>query len=223
MAVADRTAVEEFGMETQVLMEHAGTRVAELVRRQLGGAEGRSVLCLIGKGNNGGDGLVAARVLADWGARVSVVLGGAEAELRELPAAQLKKVRRLGIVVSDWTEAPFGDSEVLVDALLGYNSKGDPRGPVAGLIRRANGSGVPVIAVDVPSGLDSTTGIAGTPCTVARATVTFGWPKTGFLNPAARHFLGELYVADILFPQGVYARYSDDRGLFAADALVRVW
>jgi len=223
MAEADRVSIEEFGISVLVLMENAGWAVAELARRMLGRTvEGKKVCCLVGKGNNGGDGLVAARCLHNWGADVLVVLAGGRGELRDLPAAQLEIVERTGVRATG-PDGVFGEAALLIDALLGYGAKGDPREPTAGLIRRANRSGIPILAVDVPSGLDATSGTVGDPCIRARATATFVLPKTGFLNPAARKPTGRLYVADISMPEPVYRRYSQDKSIFAKETLVRVW
>ena len=222
MAELDRTAVEEFGIDVLVLMENAGLAVANLARRMLGGSvAGRKVFCLVGKGNNGGDGLVAARHLHNWGAQVAVVLGERRADLRDGPARQLGVVEKMGLEIGG-PEKELGGSELLIDALLGYSSRGDPREPVAGLIRRANGSAVQILAVDLPSGLDATSGAPREPCVRARATVTFGLPKTGFLNTKSRRFVGELYVADISLPAELYRRYAQEASIFGKDNLVKI-
>ncbi len=222
MTEADRVAIEDFGIDVLSLMENAGVGVARVAKLMLGGSvAGKRVCCLAGKGNNGGDGLVAARHLHNWGAEVTVLLGTKKAQLRDVPARQLQVVERTQIPIA---ESQGGiDADLLVDGLLGYGSKGSPREPVAGLIGWANASGVRILAVDIPSGLDATTGEPGNPCIVAQATATFGFPKTGFLNPGARRFLGELYLVDISLPDRVYAMYSQDRGIFGKDTLVRVW
>ncbi len=223
MAEADRAAIEDFGVDVVALMENAGAATARVARLMLGGsASGKKVCFLVGKGNNGGDALVAARHLRNWGALPAVALGGRRSELRDVPAKQLEAASKMGVPVSEG-ETPLDGAELLVDGLLGYGSRGDPREPVADVIRRANGSGVPILAVDVPSGLDSTTGEAGDPCIAAGATVTFGLPKEGFLNPRSRRFVGELYLADISLPKEVYLRLSMETEVFASDTLVRVW
>jgi NAD(P)H-hydrate epimerase len=81
---------------------------------------------------------------------------------------------------------------------------------------------VPILAADLPSGLDATTGEPNEPCIIARATVTFGMLKTGFLNPKSHRFVGELYLADISMPRELYTRYSQGPSYFANDTLVRV-
>ncbi len=223
MAEVDRAAIEDYGIDVLSLMENAGAGVAGLARKMLGGeVAGRRICCLVGKGNNGGDGLVAARRLHGWGAKVTVVLGEERTELRDVPAKQFEFVSKAKIPVGR-SDGELAGADLLVDALLGYGSKGDPREPVAELIRRANVSGTPALAVDIPSGLDATTGEPGEPCVVAKATVTFGLPKVGFLNPKARRFLGELYLADISLPSEIYGRNSRMGRVFGSDALVRVW
>jgi hydroxyethylthiazole kinase-like uncharacterized protein yjeF len=222
MAEFDRAAIEDFGIDEIILMENAGVVVAHAARRLLDGKiEGRKICCLVGKGNNGGDGLVAMRHLHNWGAKAKVVLGGDRIDLREMPAKQLSIIEKMGIPVGGPDE-DFDGAELLVDALFGYNLKGNPREPTAGLIRRANSSKIKALAVDIPSGLDATTGDPGDPCIVAKATVSLGLPKTGFLNPEARRLLGSLYVADISFPDALYAKHSQKKGLFAKDSLVQV-
>ena len=223
MAEFDRTAIEDFGIDELLLMENAGVSVAVVARRMLGGSvAGRTVRVLAGKGNTGGDGLVAARHLCNWGARISLILGGERAELRTIPARQMAMLEKLG-VGSSGPEGGVPEADLLVDALLGYNARGDPKEPLAGLIRGANLSRVRTLAVDLPSGLDATTGEPGSPCIKADSTVTLGLPKTGFLNPEARDYVGTLYVADISFPDQIYRKYSQDRGVFAEEAIVRVW
>ncbi|MDG6942426.1 MAG: NAD(P)H-hydrate epimerase [Nitrososphaerota archaeon] len=223
MTGADRMAVEACGIDVLSLMENAGLRTAELARDMLGGVDGKEICCLIGVGNNGGDGLVAARHLHNWGGRVRVVLGGAKGEIRDVPAKQLAAVEKIGveIVGPDWDFLQRED--LLIDALLGYGSKGDPREPLATLIAKANKSAIMTLAVDVPSGLNATSGEPGNPCVDADATLTFGFPKTGFLNPKATAVLGDLYLADISFPPKVYRFYSQETGIFHRRPIVKMW
>ena len=223
MAEADRVAIEEYGIDVIALMENAGVATALVARKMLGGdVRGRNVCCIVGRGNNGGDGLVAARHLNNWGASVRVVPAGERSDLRDVPAKQMAIVDRMGIPVVGPGEG-LRDAHLLVDALLGYGSRGSPREPAAGLIRQSNASKVPILAVDIPSGMDATSGEPGDPTVEARATVTFGLPKTGFLNPRARRCVGDLYLADISMPGRIYASHSARNDLFAKDVLVRIW
>jgi hydroxyethylthiazole kinase-like uncharacterized protein yjeF len=221
MAEMDRRAIE-FGIDVETLMENAGVAVARLARRMLGGdAEGRKVVCIAGKGNNGGDALVAGRHLSNWGAEVAVVLGAKREDFGESSGRQLKMLQIAGLETGG-AETDFGKAELLVDGLLGYNGRGDPREPVAGLIRLMNSSGTQTLAVDLPSGLDATKGAPGDPCVRAKATVTFGLPKEGFLAQESWSFVGELYLADISFPPQIYRRFGQEAGLFGKETLVRV-
>ena len=221
MADADKYATGILGLSVDSLMENAGAKAAEVARILLGGdVGGKKVEVLAGRGNNGGDGLVAARHLYNWNCDVAILLGEGRKALRDVPARQLAVAEKLGIRVID-TEEDFG-AELLIDALLGYGSEGSPREPLAGLIRWANASKVPVLAVDIPSGLDATTGEPGDPCISARATVTFGLPKTGFLGPSAKPLVGDLFVADISLPRTLYERRTSQR-IFADGSLVRIW
>lgn len=223
MVEFDRTAIEDFGIEELLLMENAGVSAASVARRMLGGTvEGRRICCLVGKGNNGGDGLVAARHLHNWGAQVSLVLGAGQADLRTTPAKQLAILEKMGVELSG-LDSSLPEADLAVDALLGYNAKGNPKEPLAHIIRRANSSKVRILAVDIPSGLDATTGKPGNPCVVADATVTLGLPKAGFLGPDARRYVGSLYVADISFPDLAYRKYSQERLIFGRDTIVKVW
>jgi len=199
MREADRRCIEEIGIPGAVLMNNAGSAVF----RQIDcGAVG--VVC--GKGNNGGDGYVVARLalLADMETRV-VVLAQRDT-IRGDALTFLRAYERLGGHVDFVCEqnavrravAALGDSAVLVDAILGTGISGEVRG-----VARAAIEAWPerkTIAVDVPSGMDSDTGEPCGACIRADCTVTFQFPKLGFQNPAARVWLGELVIADIGIP-----------------------
>ncbi|MDV3293846.1 MAG: NAD(P)H-hydrate epimerase [Nitrososphaerales archaeon] len=221
MRQLDETATQDFGVDVLSLMENAGVATASIAKEMLGGdPRGKSVACLAGKGNNGGDGLVATRHLSNWGADVSVILAARPDELEGVPAKQFSTMRSSGAKVLT-SNAELGGYDLLLDALMGYNARGDPREPIAGLIRKANASGVPILAVDLPSGLEPTTGAPNDPCIIAKATVTLALPKTGFLNPKSKKFTGQLYLADISIPRALYRRYRAVPP-FAKDAIIRL-
>ena len=180
------------GISSMQLMEHAGHRVAAFVRDR---TKAKRIRVLAGKGNNGGDGLVAARFLHAWGfdVRVSVMR-----KMHPLPAQHWNTLRKLGVL----TAGRMRDADLIVDALLGY-AKENPRGAYVPLIQKANDSGIPILAVDVPSGLDADTGRAYTPCITATWTVTLALPKKGLVN--AKMYVGDLWVADIGIPPEAYA------------------
>jgi ADP-dependent NAD(P)H-hydrate dehydratase / NAD(P)H-hydrate epimerase len=209
MASLEQAAQERAGVTVASLMERAGARTAEVARKLLEGGSGRRVVVLAGKGNNGGDGLVAARELVG-DARVTVILAGAAAELGGGPAAHLPAVREHHITVLEAPGTPpadldaaLRDSDLIIDALFGTGFRGPARGVPAALIEAANRSGVPILAVDVPSGIDTATGRADPPVIQAVATVTMGLPKLGLVQYPAAGCAGRLYVADIGMPAAV--------------------
>ena len=117
-------------------------------------------------------------------------------------------------------------SEGIVDGIIGYSLSGAPRGAAAKLIRWANAQEAPLLALDIPSGLDATTGAPHTPCIRAEATLTLALPKEGLRAAGARAYVGELYLADIGVPPQLYARPTVDLAvgpLFAERDIVRVW
>lgn len=214
MAEVDRIMVEELDIRLLQMMENAGRNLADLAIRRF---EPRSVLVLAGSGGNGGGGITAARHLANRGIEVSVLLGQDRTDMGEVPGHQLEIVEHLGVPVSDEP----GDSDVVLDALIGYSLRGEPHGPIADLIRWALAQPAPVLALDTPSGLDVTTGRAADPCIAAAATMTLAMPKAGLLTAPQ---VGELYLADISVPPFVYRRMGFDRpdGVFAEGTIVRV-
>jgi NAD(P)H-hydrate epimerase len=129
-------------------------------------------------------------------------------------ARQLDMVQRMGLAVVD--EPPPAD--LVIDALIGYSLRGDPTGRAGELIGWANSQPVPVLALDVPSGLDATSGRAGVPCVRAAATLTLALPKTGLAR--APDVAGELYLADISVPQVLYERMGIEVGPLFADGPV---
>jgi NAD(P)H-hydrate epimerase len=212
MREVDRLMVEEMGIELLQMMENAGRALAAQARRLLGGdARGRRVVVLVGRGGNGGGGLAAARRLHTWGADVSVVLAQPAESMAGVPAHQLAILDRIGVGRRGPEDASglgrtLAEAELVLDALIGYSLRGPPREPVASLIRAANGAATPILALDVPSGLDGDTGEAHDPTIRAAATLTLALPKAGLLRPAADGWVGELRVADISVPAVVYRR-----------------
>jgi NAD(P)H-hydrate epimerase len=170
---------------------------------------------LAGSGGNGGGGLVAARRLTIWGAAAAVVLGQPRSEIREVPAHQLEILDRMGVPV--WTAEQYpsdalAHADAILDALVGYGLQGPPRKPIASLIRAANSAPAPVIALDIPSGLDGDSGQAFDPTIRAATTLTLALPKGGLMQPAAREWTGDLYLADISVPVQVYQRLGIEIG-----------
>jgi NAD(P)H-hydrate epimerase len=224
MVEVDRLMVEEYRIDLPRMMESAGRSVAALARDRFLGGEprGKSVTVLAGPGGNGGGVLVAARRLANWGADVSVII--ASPNLTPVPAHQLGILRHMGVGVrAADAVADLHPPAAVLDGLIGYSLRGAPRGPTADLIRWANDRSERVLALDVPSGMDAGTGAALDPTVRAAATLTLALPKHGLREPAAAHWTGELYLADISVPPGLYARLGLDVGpIFARSEIVRL-
>ncbi|MBI3671041.1 MAG: NAD(P)H-hydrate epimerase [Acidobacteria bacterium] len=202
MREVDRIAMEETGPNLYQMMENAGRDLALLVIELLGRDwQSASVVVLAGAGGNGGGGICAARHLANQGCNVTLCLAD-PARLGEVPTFQRKGFQSTcGKVVkaAALRTATFG---LIVDALIGYGLRAAPREAVAELIGWANGAKTPILSLDVPSGMDATTGKAPGGCIRPRWTMTLALPKTGLLPERT----GELFLADIGIPQGVYRR-----------------
>ncbi|MGC9348664.1 MAG: NAD(P)H-hydrate epimerase [Anaerolineae bacterium] len=228
MVEVDRAMVEDYGITLIQMMENAGRHLAELgrVRFLNGDAGGRRAFVLAGSGGNGGGALVCARHLANWGADVAVFLSKRPVDFDGVPAHQLRIIEHLGLPVGGVEDLP-DDAEIdlILDGLIGYSLRGAPRGPAAEMICWANRQKAPILALDTPSGLDTTTGEARPPTVCAAATLTLALPKVGFSMPEAASHIGELYLADISVPPGLYDALNlgvDVRRLFAHHPIVRL-
>jgi ADP-dependent NAD(P)H-hydrate dehydratase / NAD(P)H-hydrate epimerase len=216
MRGVDRWAIEERGVAGLDLMERAGEGVATALERLVPDGP---VTVVCGKGNNGGDGLVVARILRQSGRQVTVVCVGSPAELSGDACVNLERLpgeapRRLngvawaqeGKATLEHAAEPvanvFSPSSVIVDAILGTGFQGEPRGPVAEAIDAVNAAGAPVVSVDVPSGVDASTGIVSGTAVRASVTVSFHAAKPGlWIRPGKEH-VGELHTLDIGIPRG---------------------
>jgi NAD(P)H-hydrate epimerase len=227
MREVDRLMTEEAGISLLQMMENAGRCLATHARGMLGGdASGRHVVVLAGRGGNGGGGLAAARRLFGWGAVVTVVLAQSNEDVRGVPRQQLTILEWIGVPVraaADGIPELFTGADLVIDALIGYSLRGAPAGPVAALIRAANASGCPILALDLPSGLDGDSGEASDPTIRAMETLTLALPKHGLLAPAARPWVGQLYLADISVPEKVYRRLGLTVGpIFAESDIIPI-
>ena len=209
MREADRRAIEEFGIPGVVLMENAGRGAADVAIEMLRNIGEPSVLVVAGRGNNGGDGFVIARHLANAGVVVKVRLFAKFESIEGDARVNLDIVRKMGLDARE-TELPDASRELaeelagaslLVDAMLGTGTKGIIRDPFRTAIDLVNRSGRPVLAVDIPSGLDADTGEPLGTCVVATHTATFAAAKTGMLRPEAARYVGMLTVVDIGLPR----------------------
>jgi NAD(P)H-hydrate epimerase len=208
MIEVDRAMMQDLHIELIQMMENAGRHLAHLARVRFfdGNPWGKKVVVLAGTGGNGGGALVSARRLHTWGAHVQIILTHPPANFTPVPAHQLDIVQRINIRVTEaGALAQVQRPELIVDGLIGYRLQGAPQGTVADLIRWANAQAAPILALDVPSGVDGTTGTALDPAIKATATMTLALPKAGLFAPAAQVQVGELYLADIGVPPSLYA------------------
>jgi len=208
MREVDRLMIEKYGIQLIQMMENAGLNLAKLTRRAFNNSIlHKKVLVVCGKGNNGGGGMVAARHLHNWGAWVTILLENEET-LSGVPAIQWKTLKMLPLTRKIGEKAikyvAQVDADVVLDALIGYGLSGNPRGWTKHIIERINAKQLPVIALDVPSGLEATNGKIFEPCIHASATLTLALPKTGMIKPETSEVLGTLYLADISVPEVLY-------------------
>jgi NAD(P)H-hydrate epimerase len=207
MREVDRAMIEDYHIELIQMMENAGRNLADLARRRFlaGDPRGQTVLVLAGSGGNGGGGLVCARRLHNWGAQVQVFTTRPDDGYQGVPAHQLDVLRRMGVPISPAAAVNgLPAADLIVDAIIGYSLSGAPRGTAAALIRWANAHGASILSLDTPSGLDTTTGQVFDPVIRASATLTLALPKEGLQAPAPPALVGELYLADISVPPGLY-------------------
>jgi NAD(P)H-hydrate epimerase len=213
-----------YNLSTSVLMERAGAAVAGEVEKMASPAS--RVLIVCGKGNNGGDGFVAARLLKARDYNV-VVYGLANRD--ELPPVARDAYDRL----TDDIETILGfdnerfdecldDADLVVDAIFGFSLKGPVRGTAVEAIDKINASGKPVLSVDLPSGLEADTGMVYERAIEADATVTFGTPKVGMLLQPGAEYVGEIIVADIGIPVEIIEANSEIRVLERADIITHM-
>jgi NAD(P)H-hydrate epimerase len=193
----DRTAIDELGVPEAALMESAGRAAADLAGDMAGGGP---VVALAGGGNNGGDALVAARTLAARRHRVRVILTAERAADDPLLHGWPLDVRPAAEMTSPELLDVLGRAGVLLDGILGTGISGAPREPQARVIELVNRSGVPILSLDIASGVDADRGAVPGAAVMAHTTLAFGWPKLGSLLAPGRSFSGRVLAAEIGFP-----------------------
>lgn len=217
MKELDRAATQKYGIAVLDLMENAGRAVAKEVQKylevQLGKKIGQArVVVCCGRGANGGDGLVAARFLKTAGAAVSVFIcpprreGYAQGEYPEVVKVNADRARAAGLEVAAAGEQSglresLQAADAVLDALLGTGASGKPAGAIHHMIQEMMKSKKPILALDVPSGIDPNTGYHTGVYVSATATFTLGFAKRGLLAAHAKKYVGELKVLDIGYPK----------------------
>jgi len=223
MQLLDQRAITELGIPSLVLMENAGVAVVNAMEQEFGDLSGKRCLILVGKGNNGGDGLVVARHLLNRNAKVKVYLVAEEGELSDDCRYNLNIFRKLQGEIHQITKASLPKlkislslTDLVVDAILGTGFTGELKGLLVEIIRLVNNCRKPVVAVDVPSGVDGTTGTAGSSAIRADLTVTLGFCKTGLLLYPGRDYCGKIKVVDIGIPKSLVVsikRYTTEANI----------
>lgn len=223
MARIDHDAIER-GVSGIQLMERAGRGAARVLGDLVDGFQGKRIVVLCGKGNNGGDGFVIADLAALAGASVSVFLLSTIDQIKGDARYHVDRVRKNGLCIQEIRDSndlgrishALSGASAAVDALLGTGIRGGPRGLVAGAIETLRDVACPILAVDIPSGLDADTGRTDGPCSAATRTVTFGQPKIGQFFYPGRALCGSLYCVDIGLPQAAVNAENVNVRLIAA-------
>lgn len=214
--ILDRRATEEYGIQAKVLMERAGLAVFEAVRSLLPDGGRLSIFC--GKGNNGGDGFVVARLASSSGFGVEVLVAAAEDDLSPEASEQMHIARAQGVDPIFFGDTRWnryaecvGCRDLIVDALLGTGARCEVKGPIKEAIQAINRSGVPVVSVDVPSGIVCDTGEELGESVWALRTVTLGRPKPYLFEGIGLEHCGYWTVADIGYPNALLNEPTDAR------------
>jgi len=208
MSEIDRKAREDYGIPEIVLMENAGRSVAECMLSDTGPLQNERIAVFCGKGNNGGDGFVVARYLANESPEKLVVFVSDEKHIKEgSSSTNFHIIRRMGVSIAPldfFLQDKHGEEfTVSVDSVFGTGFKGELPPEYAALGVKINASAMKRYAVDVPSGLDATTGIASKNCLIADKTITFGLPKAGFYLEDGPSVCGQIIVRNIGFPKAL--------------------
>lgn len=208
MREMDHRTIEAFGLPGQVLMENAGRSAANILLKKFAGPCRKKVGIVAGSGNNGGDGFVIARYLAQQGLQPAVYLLSERGRVKGDAALNLKLLDASGLEIIELPDQTafaahlpqMRHVHLWVDAILGTGLNSDVRGHFKNIIDFLNGSGKPIFSVDIPSGLNSDTGQECGTCTRSAATVTFGFAKPGHILFPGAECTGDLEVVDIGIP-----------------------
>src|SRR5688572_11847199 len=219
MREADRRTIEDIGIPSLVLMENAGRQVVAAMESFFQDLAERRVAVIAGKGNNGGDGFVVARTLHQRDIDVSVFLVGQVAEVKGDARINLEILGRLGITVVEVADegqwelhfSEISDHDLIVDALFGTGLKSALSGMYETVIGDINGSAIPVVSIDVPSGMSADTPDLIGDCVEATVTVTLGAPKMPLILPPAEQKSGEVVIADIGIPSEIFEALEGPR------------
>ncbi|MCL6473256.1 MAG: NAD(P)H-hydrate epimerase [Firmicutes bacterium] len=206
----NRLVIYQYGIQIVQSVESTGHALARICRRYLGGkVDKKKIIVLAGTDRIAAGGIAAARYLHGWGGSITVALVLHEDALKKSALNQLNIVRSMELPIESATDiglARLRKFDLIIDALLGYKTQGTPSSEFASVIAAANKVKKPIVSLDVPSGMDATTGQVYHSCIRANATVSLGLPKTGLLRTGAAKFIGDLWLADIGIPPETYTK-----------------
>lgn len=197
MQELDRTAIKERGIPSIALMENAGRAVSEIALSELKDIKDKKVAVFCGGGNNGGDGFVAARHLFNKGVKINVYLISKRSDLKNDPEINARLLEDIGVEICEISGPISVDSDLIIDAMFGIGLKGEVKKPAKDIIIDLNKKSIPVISVDVPSGLDADTGEILGVAIKAGVTVTMQFPKQGFYKNKGLEYTGKIIAVDI--------------------------
>jgi NAD(P)H-hydrate epimerase len=211
MREADRFTIEDIGIPSLVLMENAGRQVVAAIEAAYEARLDGRIAILCGRGNNGGDGFVVARTLAQRGVDTAVFVVGALTDVRGDARLNLDILGRLGITVVEVNDeqawelhfSEIAQCSLIVDAMFGTGLKSALAGMMETVVADVNGAGIPVVAIDLPSGLSADTPHVIGDCIDASMTVTLGAPKLPLVLPPGEAHAGDVVIADIGIPHEV--------------------
>ncbi len=228
MIMVDYLMINNYNISLLQMMENAGLNLARTLNKLY--PKTNQVIILAGQGNNGGGGLNAARRLHNWGYNITVMLPVSQESLKESTLHQLKTLKQLKIPIKeikeleDLPDIKQTDEYSIIDSLLGYSLKGQPRENYALLIKWANKTNIKIISLDLPSGISATTGEVFTPTIEADYTLTLALPKSVFQKTKVKEKIGKLLLADISVPYNLYEEMGlkVEKNLFRSSSIVEV-
>lgn len=221
MEQVDLALVEQIGFTLEMMVENASFLIATKAKEMLGEVKSKKITVLVGSGHNGADALATARRLSSWSADVTVLLSSQRQQLKPATNYQLELAEIFGVRVYD-PGALIPDCQLIIDGLLGYNGLGKPRGDTAELINAAMKLRSPILAIDLPSGLDADTGKADQPAIRADVTLTLAYPKLGLTKDFAKNMVGELLLADVSIPPLIWQKLKLPPPDFSQSSVVTI-
>jgi len=210
MREVDRLVAYQYGIQVVQLLENAGRALARVARSLLEGKVlKRKIIVLAGSGKNAAGGMAAARNLHNWGANITVALATHEDALKRSAMNQLNILKSMEISIEEangLSIARLKNSDLIIDALLGYGAQGAPSAEFASVIGLVNKSKKPVLSLDIPSGMDATTGQVYDSVIMASATLVIAYPKTGLATDGSAKYVGDMWLADVGIPPETFAK-----------------